>query len=166
MTQELPPDISESPAIKSIHAQVESFLNTIGNQASEDNSSLQTDALSNSHQKPTHRNNMSESVIRNDHWDAAGIHETSQSVDGTVRENHGQSTPRSFSGSPEAPREGQKEVIEQFEPGIYVTLLQLTNGTKIFKRVRFRYFTKSPLLLNCNFDNLYSSPPVSFYLAH
>ncbi|KAG9153285.1 hypothetical protein Leryth_024079 [Lithospermum erythrorhizon] len=33
--------------------------------------------------------------------------------------------------------EGAKEVIEQFEPGVYVTLLQLTNGTKIFKRVRF-----------------------------
>ncbi|TMW89195.1 hypothetical protein EJD97_017533 [Solanum chilense] len=136
MTQELPPDISESPAIKSIHAQVESFLNTFGNQASEDNSSLQPDT-SYSHQKPTHRNNISESVIRNDHWDAAGIPETSHSVDGTVRENHGQSTPRSFSGSPRAPREGQKEVIEQFEPGVYVTLLQLTNGTKIFKRVRF-----------------------------
>ncbi|KAG5613815.1 hypothetical protein H5410_013639 [Solanum commersonii] len=134
MTQELPPDISESPAIKSIHAQVESFLNTFGNQ--EDSSSLQPDT-SYSHQKPTHRNNISESVIRNDHWDAAGIHDTSHSVDGTVRENHGQSTPRSFSGSPRAPREGQKEVIEQFEPGVYVTLLQLTNGTKIFKRVRF-----------------------------
>ncbi|KAK4733086.1 hypothetical protein R3W88_007347 [Solanum pinnatisectum] len=117
MTQELPPDISESPAIKTIHAQVESFLNTFGNQASEDNYSLQPDT-SYSHQKPTHRNNISD-------------------VDGTVSENHGQSTPRSFSGSPRAPREGQKEVIEQFEPGVYVTLLQLTNGTKIFKRVRF-----------------------------
>ncbi|KAJ0792979.1 putative brevis radix (BRX) domain-containing protein [Helianthus annuus] len=33
----------------------------------------------------------------------------------------------------------KKEVIEQFEPGVYVTLIQLSNGTKIFKRVRFRY---------------------------
>nr|XP_043627387.1 PH, RCC1 and FYVE domains-containing protein 1-like [Erigeron canadensis] len=30
-----------------------------------------------------------------------------------------------------------KEVIEQFEPGVYVTLLQLSNGIKLFKRVRF-----------------------------
>ncbi|XP_047322117.1 PH, RCC1 and FYVE domains-containing protein 1-like [Impatiens glandulifera] len=32
---------------------------------------------------------------------------------------------------------GLKEVIEQFEPGVYVTLLKLQNGTKIFKRVKF-----------------------------
>ncbi|MCD9559958.1 hypothetical protein HAX54_018337 [Datura stramonium] len=133
MTQELPPDISKSPAMKSILAQVESFLNTFGNQAHEDN---QPD-VSYSHQKPTHRNTVSESVIKNNLWDAAGIHETPHNVDGTVRENHGQSTPESVSGSPKAPREGQKEVIEQFEPGVYVTLLQLTNGSKIFKRVRF-----------------------------
>ncbi|PON41537.1 Regulator of chromosome condensation (RCC1) family protein [Parasponia andersonii] len=30
-----------------------------------------------------------------------------------------------------------KEVIEQFEPGVYVTLLQLKNGTRIFRRVKF-----------------------------
>ncbi|KAK4340645.1 hypothetical protein RND71_039146 [Anisodus tanguticus] len=125
MTQELPPDISEGPAIKSIHAQVESFLNTFGNQVSEDNSSLPPDT-SYSQQKPTHRNNLSSESVN--HWDAA------DNVDGTVRENHGQSAPESVSGSPKASREGQKEVIEQFEPGVYVTLLQLTNGTKIFRR--------------------------------
>ncbi|XP_047310627.1 PH, RCC1 and FYVE domains-containing protein 1-like [Impatiens glandulifera] len=32
---------------------------------------------------------------------------------------------------------GVKEVIEQFEPGVYVTLLELQNGSKIFKRVKF-----------------------------
>lgn len=158
MTQELPTDISEGPAIKSINAQVESFLNTYANQVSEDNTSSQSDT-SNSHQKPTHRNNVSEPVIRNDHWDAAGIPETPRNVDGTARENHGQTAPESVSGSPNAPREGQKEVIEQFEPGVYVTLLQLTNGTKIFKRVRFRYFTKFHLLLNCYFDCLYCPYP-------
>ncbi|XP_075085997.1 PH, RCC1 and FYVE domains-containing protein 1-like [Nicotiana tabacum] len=147
MTQELPPDISESSALKSIQTQVESFLNTFGNQASEDNTSLSSD-MSYNQQKPTHRNNLSsESVIRNDQWDAAGVQETSHNVDGTIRENHGQSasetrgvhqsSAESVSGSPKAQREGQKEVIEQFEPGVYVTLLQLTNGTKIFKRVRF-----------------------------
>lgn len=31
------------------------------------------------------------------------------------------------------------EVIEQFEHGVYVTLLQNPDGTKEFKRVRFRY---------------------------
>lgn len=31
-----------------------------------------------------------------------------------------------------------KEVIEQFEPGVYITAILLQDGTKIFKRVRFR----------------------------
>ncbi|KAH7858911.1 hypothetical protein Vadar_029275 [Vaccinium darrowii] len=42
--------------------------------------------------------------------------------------------------SPKSPKsEGQRQVIEQFEPGVYVTLVQLQNGTKIFKQVKFRY---------------------------
>lgn len=34
--------------------------------------------------------------------------------------------------------EGGENLTEQFEPGVYVTLVQLPNGTKVFKRVRFR----------------------------
>jgi len=34
--------------------------------------------------------------------------------------------------------EGARESIEQFEPGVYVTFIQLHNGTKVFRRVRFR----------------------------
>lgn len=33
---------------------------------------------------------------------------------------------------------GEVQLIEQFEPGVYVTLIQLRDGTKVFKRVRFR----------------------------
>lgn len=32
---------------------------------------------------------------------------------------------------------GEVQLIEQFEPGVYVTLMQLRDGTKVFKRVRF-----------------------------
>ncbi|KAL6840503.1 hypothetical protein ACP4OV_030313 [Aristida adscensionis] len=32
---------------------------------------------------------------------------------------------------------GEVQLIEQFEPGVYVTLVQLKDGTKVFKRVRF-----------------------------
>ncbi|KAK7294813.1 hypothetical protein RJT34_17710 [Clitoria ternatea] len=34
-------------------------------------------------------------------------------------------------------REGETQVIEQFEPGVYVTLIVKPNGAKVFKRVRF-----------------------------
>ncbi|KAK7374036.1 hypothetical protein VNO80_07460 [Phaseolus coccineus] len=34
-------------------------------------------------------------------------------------------------------KEGETQVIEQFEPGVYVTLIAKPNGVKVFKRVRF-----------------------------
>jgi len=38
-------------------------------------------------------------------------------------------------------KEGETQVIEQFEPGVYVTLIVKPNGAKVFKRVRFRLVT-------------------------
>lgn len=35
--------------------------------------------------------------------------------------------------------DGEAELVEQFEPGVYITFIQLKNDIKIFKRVRFRY---------------------------
>lgn len=35
--------------------------------------------------------------------------------------------------------EGERSIIEQFESGVYVTLVVLPNGYKVFKRIRFRY---------------------------
>lgn len=32
----------------------------------------------------------------------------------------------------------EKEITEQFEPGVYITYVYQNNGGKIFKRVRFR----------------------------
>ncbi|KAF8676200.1 hypothetical protein HU200_047071 [Digitaria exilis] len=39
---------------------------------------------------------------------------------------------------------GEVQLIEQFEPGVYVTLIQLKDGTKVFKRVRFSYLNLPP----------------------
>lgn len=36
-------------------------------------------------------------------------------------------------------REGETSIIEQFEHGVYVTLIVIPGGGKVFKRVRFRY---------------------------
>lgn len=43
--------------------------------------------------------------------------------------------------APKLGTHGEVQLIEQFEPGVYVTLIQLRDGTKVFKRVRFRYGT-------------------------
>jgi hypothetical protein len=34
----------------------------------------------------------------------------------------------------------EAEWIEQYEPGVYITLVALRDGTRDLKRVRFRYF--------------------------
>ncbi|KAJ1263895.1 hypothetical protein BS78_09G221200 [Paspalum vaginatum] len=39
--------------------------------------------------------------------------------------------------APKLGTHGEVQLIEQFEPGVYVTLIQLRDGTKVFKRVRF-----------------------------
>ena len=43
---------------------------------------------------------------------------------------------------------GGKEVMEQFEPGVYMTVIVHPDGTKVFKRVKFRsvphYFMINP----------------------
>uniref|UniRef100_A0A0A9CB76 Uncharacterized protein n=1 Tax=Arundo donax TaxID=35708 RepID=A0A0A9CB76_ARUDO len=39
--------------------------------------------------------------------------------------------------APKYSTHGEVQLIEQFEPGVYVTLIQLRDGTKVFKRVRF-----------------------------
>lgn len=47
---------------------------------------------------------------------------------------------------------GEVQLIEQFEPGVYVTLIQLRDGTKVFKRVRFRYSIPAPIMCLFSID--------------
>lgn len=127
MTEKLPSDISERETIFSLNAQVESFLNTVEPQGSEDNSSLSSDRISSGSESP-------------------------HNIDGTPQENNGVSHSIAEGGGrpSRVPSMGRREIIEQFEPGIYVTLIQLSTGSKIFKRVRFRY------LQNHHFPTFYS----------
>lgn len=144
ITNKLPPEISENESFKSLHAQIASLLEIIRTQASEDNSVLP------GHQNQSDKTTLhSSSNYKEDHLNT-GSQDMSQHVGRSSTETNGssvsyakatnQSSSENGSVNQEAARmEGQKEVIEQFEPGVYVTCLQLANGTKIFKRVKFRY---------------------------
>ncbi|KAL0456980.1 UNVERIFIED_CONTAM: PH, RCC1 and FYVE domains-containing protein 1 [Sesamum latifolium] len=134
ITDKLPPDIPESESLKSARAQVESFLETFGAQVSEDNAAFPPGATNE----------------QQNHFHSVVVQDTSQNVDGAPRENNGTFVSHAKASNPSSTEngsatsqseniEGQKEVIEQFEPGVYVTVVQLPNGNKIFKRVRFRY---------------------------
>nr|XP_010909635.1 PH, RCC1 and FYVE domains-containing protein 1 isoform X2 [Elaeis guineensis] len=53
--------------------------------------------------------------------------------------SHGVETSSRSSGNspPRYGSHGEVQLTEQFEPGVYVTLVQLPDGTKVFKQVRF-----------------------------
>ncbi|KAH6816288.1 Regulator of chromosome condensation family protein [Perilla frutescens var. frutescens] len=142
ITNKLPPEISESESFKSLQAQIESLLEIIRLQASEDNSTI-----------PEYQNHSDKTTLhiisnyKEDDLNTA-VQDMLQIVGRAATEANGssvsfakathQSSSENGSGTQESAKmEGQKEVIEQFEPGVYVTLIQLANGTKIFKRVRF-----------------------------
>ncbi|KAL8459004.1 hypothetical protein ACS0TY_036472 [Phlomoides rotata] len=123
--EKLPPEISESESFKMMHAQVESLLDTTEDQASEGSLALPPDEQQN---HPDKTELASESNSKEHHPDRLN-----------------QSRPEGGPGTPEAAKtEERREVMEQFEPGVYVTLLLLPNGTKFFKRIRFskRRFTE------------------------
>ncbi|KAK4434531.1 PH, RCC1 and FYVE domains-containing protein 1 [Sesamum alatum] len=151
ITEKFPAEISESESIKAIHAQVQSFLDKHGAPAEENSASpperrthrhMHSDVMALSYVSNSKEYHRTEDQVH------PGAQDRPQDIEGTPEEINrssvsdrkgvNQSSTESGSGTPPAAKlEGQKEVIEQFEPGVYVTLVVLSNGTKIFKRVRF-----------------------------
>ncbi|XP_057785509.1 PH, RCC1 and FYVE domains-containing protein 1-like [Salvia miltiorrhiza] len=122
--EKIPLEISESESFKLVQAQVESLLHISGALASE--------GISLRPPEPTRELNTKEHLIVPQNIDEASIENNGSSV--RVNQSRVEGGP----GTPEtASAKAQREVIEQFEPGVYVTLLQLPNGNKFFKRIRF-----------------------------
>lgn len=67
-------------------------------------------------------------------------HNSSKSAAAGNRESNFQhSTDNSIKSPPvKHGNNGEAELTEQFEPGVYITYIQLSSGIKTFKRVRFR----------------------------
>lgn len=139
MKDKLPPEISDGENFKSMYAQAEAFLNMV--------ETSKASSLPTSHEKPnnlTALNNGSTPSLDDsskrieDNLDGSGRKDLTQENVNSLLES--KKTSENGSRSPLSSTEGEKQVIEQFEPGVYATLVVLSNGTKIFKRVRFRYF--------------------------
>lgn len=119
-----------------MYCQVESLVNSTGFQVPEDKPSLPPEGANAENHRPEYRLN--------------AVHDSSENnADRTPSGTNGahvsnmkdanESSAENDSANQHVKTEGLLEVIEQFEPGVYVTLIQLSNGTKIYKRVRFRY---------------------------
>ncbi|XP_021804640.1 E3 ubiquitin-protein ligase HERC2-like isoform X1 [Prunus avium] len=116
--EKLPPEVSDSDTFKELRTQAEDFINTsIGRPSLELEQQYAADKTSLDFESSKTEDNKGEDP---------GEAEPQNSSESHLR-------------SPESStiRSGQKEVIEQFEPGVYVTLLQLQNGARVFRRVKF-----------------------------
>ncbi|WCJ20720.1 Regulator of chromosome condensation (RCC1) family with FYVE zinc finger domain [Euphorbia peplus] len=137
-TTQLPPDVQEIESFKAMNGQIETLLRTYEKSESfylaersesdrrlasnrtpliRDSSSLNQQAADFSNdegsiRRPGHRPSLSTDSI---------------SHDGAEQDSRQNSLPSKKEG----------ESIEQFEPGVYVTFIQRSNGVKIFKRVKF-----------------------------
>ncbi|XP_011029821.1 PREDICTED: uncharacterized protein LOC105129442 [Populus euphratica] len=153
MMQQLPPEGRETDTLKAIDSKIEAFLEKI--RASEGSSlpeSVGSDYQNASASSPL-TSDSSNLLEKRTEGQTDTVRATAMShTDGSVPEESSRS---SLSHSTEAvPRvssenesrtptasikrtESQKEIIEQFEPGVYVTVILRPNGIKIFKRVKF-----------------------------
>ncbi|KAG6727019.1 PH, RCC1 and FYVE domains-containing protein 1-like isoform X2 [Carya illinoinensis] len=150
--EKVPPYVSDDETFKAIHSQVEVFLTTT---ATSDISSSLPISLESDQQYASHKTssvNESSKIQEKrmqDSIDIARVMDLSAGGRNTLQENNRSSTSNTIgalshqssnTGSrfePSTMRNGEKEVTEQIEPGVYVTVLLRQNGAKIFHRVRF-----------------------------
>ncbi|KAK6929770.1 Brevis radix (BRX) domain [Dillenia turbinata] len=126
--EKMPPEACNSRTFKAMHAKVEAFLDTYRTLISKETS--MQDQMVGDHREVNGVRDFSEESTTQDN--GSSLPETKESVVQPNTENNSRSLKTSPSTSV-----GQTQVIEQFEPGVYVTVILLQNGTKIFQRVRF-----------------------------
>ncbi|XP_022748801.1 PH, RCC1 and FYVE domains-containing protein 1-like [Durio zibethinus] len=144
ITEKLPPEVSESETFRAMHTQADAFLNTYG--TSEASSSPPELSESSHMQDQRVEDNMDDAatVPSNDNGSSTEAVEIAAAVpsndSGSSIEAAPQQSSEKESRSPEASAVrggGEKEISEQYEPGVYITYVHHQNGGKIFRRVRF-----------------------------
>ncbi|XP_042487543.1 PH, RCC1 and FYVE domains-containing protein 1-like [Macadamia integrifolia] len=155
MTDTLPAEIYDSETFKTMYSHVEVLLKTNGSQ---EDASLQEEHLESDQQdipdKPVLDDESSTNAQDERVDDTVGAPEAddvSQNAEGNVENSNrlsisdnGETVPQQSTENGSRPpitsmvkNVIETEVTELFEPGVYVTVIQLRNGTKVFKRVRF-----------------------------
>ncbi|XP_027366285.1 PH, RCC1 and FYVE domains-containing protein 1-like [Abrus precatorius] len=156
VTEKLPPEIAENETLISMRAQAEEFLN----EKTDIESSSSSPSLESEQQSATDipasdsdSSKLKEQGLEaND--DASGI--VPSTYGGNIlEESNNESMPNNASvsstGVPPTrsenssrsndsripARDGERSVIEQFDTGVYITLIVQPNGSKVFKRIRF-----------------------------
>ncbi|XP_058091699.1 PH, RCC1 and FYVE domains-containing protein 1-like isoform X2 [Magnolia sinica] len=139
MTEKIPPEVYDIHNLSATHTQLEDLLKSSESRTLE-SSSLAADC------------SLDKSLLINDRTDhcsdGGGITDLPQNADedrSSVSDAKEDMPNQKMENDSRSPRvstvscgnEGEVQVIEQFEPGVYVTLIQRRNGTRAFKRVKF-----------------------------
>uniref|UniRef100_A0A0E0JMX1 FYVE-type domain-containing protein n=1 Tax=Oryza punctata TaxID=4537 RepID=A0A0E0JMX1_ORYPU len=141
IVHELPSDAAES--LKALQNQVQALLREQRSHPSELLNPMEHDGIQLSsggnaiHDFSNHRSGSTRYLFMSqDASSASGsaISLTSEPPSHRVMEHHAK-VHNNF--VPKHDTQGEVQLIEQFEPGVYVTLIQLKDGSKVFKRVRF-----------------------------
>lgn len=141
MAEQLPLEVSDGEKLKTILTHGENFLKE--NSTSETSfvpSNLEYSVQPNAPTTPASNNGsckLQEHRIEENN-EVAGP-SSSTTTEATVPPQSFENDSKSLIPS-RSVREGESQVIEQFEPGVYVTLIVKPSGLKVFKRVRFRYY--------------------------
>ncbi|CAN8324471.1 unnamed protein product [Cochlearia groenlandica] len=146
LKEKLPPEVSKCEAFESMNSQAEAYLNASEEASETSETSLPTTTTSqqdttlssktqqqqNIEEKPLSSNGV---IDHQEHSTNIGDTTSQRSDSSRLQGEANSSSSSSSSSSPS--KAGGKELIEQFEPGVYVTYVLHKNGGKIFRRVRF-----------------------------
>lgn len=152
VTENLPPEIPGSETLKVIHAQAQNLLKENLEFESSFQPSFESEQQrapdipasdsesSNLQKQRLEGNNEVSEVVRSTN----GGDDRQESSSSSYLSTNAVSPPNSENSirsqeSSRPVREGETSVIEQFERGVYITAIVIADGSKIFKRVRFRY---------------------------
>ncbi|CAL5192431.1 unnamed protein product [Lathyrus oleraceus] len=139
MTEQLPPEVLESEKFSNMVVQAENFI--------EENPKSKTCLVPSNleSEKPNERvieENNNEAAEVNQSQDAGDVFQESNgscssNTEAIAAPSQSSENDSKSLNSSRPVREGESQMIEQFEPGVYVTLMVKPNGNRVFKRVRF-----------------------------
>lgn len=146
MAEKLPPEISPSENFQTTLTRAEDFLREFESSSVPSSLTFEQQRASSTLAStlPEHRiegNNEAAAVDQSQEGGNVLQESNRSSVPNTEAAMPPESSESSRSLHPSrSVREGETEVTEQFEPGVYVTLVVKPDGNKVFKQVRFRYY--------------------------
>ncbi|KAK7279227.1 hypothetical protein RJT34_24273 [Clitoria ternatea] len=149
VTEKLPPEIPENEILRAMHAQADEFLQENMDLESFSPQGLQSEQ-ENELDVPALDRNSSELQEQRLEGNDDVSSSVSSTEEGKILEERNNSSLSSTGVPPSSSersskfrdngilvRDGERSIIEQFEHGVYVTLIVLPDGSKVFKRVRF-----------------------------